>query len=1091
MAVILLFLIFISYASSEELATNSGALSSPGPLILASVTANDANASGSAITASIETAGNLMVNAGAHQDPGDQEALGLLSVTAKFEPSDLSDAFGMEKAADSRQFVAEDIRTTRVVGSASNEITIQFNSQKYTITKDADGYDGIDMNDFSIKYLPGEPMLPSSKANILLPPNADISSIKLKVISEETKLLDGTYNIRPAPEPRISADNETYNSSTSDVRIEGIRSAVYQNNSAYPEKNVQLLPYSQMRKWIFVPVQFLPFKYNPVQETLTLIENATVKISYDLQLATSAGKSALQKDTVMDNLAPGLFVNYNEMKDSYEVQTAASFAPSAAGCYVIITTNAIRSASSTLNAFIAHKQSLGYTVSVVTETDFGGLTGQAPDRKAEKIRQWLKNNYVSLGIKYVLLIGNPSPYESGEGDIPMKMCWPRYAETTYSEYKDSPTDAFYVDLTGNWDIDADGYYGEWLDDTTPGGVDFSPEVYVGRIPVYGADYAALNRILQKTIDYETSSSTAWRKSALLPMSFSDAVTDGAYLGEQMKNNYLSTNGYSIWRMYQQGASGSCTLDSIFTSEEDLRGGSVVPNRWAGNDFGIVGWWGHGNSQGAYVGYDTCIDGAFMLSSNAPGLDDAHPSFTYQCSCLNGYPESAGNLQYVLLKNGGIATVAATRFSWYSPNQTDFVMTNTNAGMGYEYVKRLVLEQSAADALLLMKLSMYPYISAWLMNYYVFNVYGDPSVSIKVLSIPATWTSLGGYLTSKHCAIVDNQARRHIFVRGGDNALWDNVDGTWICLGGVLTSAPYAAKDKNGRIHIVVRGGDNALWDYVLDTASWTGGWRGLGGSLSSMATAAMEPTYGTWMKIVVRGSDNSLWLCEFNVNDLSSYNWVGLAGLLNSWPFAIFDQNSRMHVFVAGADNALWDSRGILSSGEYVHNWHGLGGVIQDAPFSTLEPGYPNYLLAMVRGSDNTLWMADVDGLSNPETCTWRGFGGGITSEMFASTDTAGRVHTFVRGGDGAMWENVFSSNPWNPSGALWVGHDGGVNTWSPQALLNGQTYAYVLGGDSAMWRKVFATSAPSSSVAEDSGKVDSPVEAVMMVEGATGATRA
>ncbi len=1086
---ILLFVIFISYASSEELATNPGALSSPGPLILTSVTASDANASGRAITASIETAGNLMVNVGAHRDPGDQDALGLQPVTAKFEPSDLSDAFGMEKAAASSQFVAEDIRTARVVGTTANEITIQLNSQKYTIIKDADGYDCIDMNDFSIKYLPGEPMLPGSKANILLSPNADISSIKLEVISEETKLLDGTYNIRPAPEPRISPDNETYNSSTPNAQFESIRSAVYQNNSAYPEKNVQLLPYSQMRKWIFVPVQFLPFKYNPVQGTLTLIVNATVKISYDLQASTSAEESTLLKDTVMDGPARGLFVNYNEMKDSYGVQTAASFAPSPAGCYVIITTNAIRSASSKLNAFIAHKQSLGYTVSVVTETDFDGLAGQTPNRKAEKIRQWLKNNYVSLGIKYVLLIGNPSPYESGEGDIPMKMCWPRY--DAGDGYEDAPTDAFYSDLTGNWDTDGDGYYGEWSDYTTSGGVDFSAEVYVGRIPVYGADYAALNSILQKTIDYETSGSTAWRKSALLPMSFSDAGTDGAYLGEQMKNNYLSTNGYSIWRMYQQGASGSCTLDSIFTSEEDLRGGSIVPNRWAGNDFGIVGWWGHGNSQGAYVGYGSCSDGAFMLSSNAPGLDDAHPSFTYQCSCLNGDPEYSGNLQYVLLKNGCIATVGATRVSWYSPGQTGFVMTNTNAGMGYEYVKRLVSEQSAADALHLMKLSMYPYINAWLMNYYVFNVYGDPSVSIKALSIPATWTPLGGYLTSKHCAIVDNQAKRHIFVRGGDNALWDNVEGTWICLGGVLSSAPYAAKDKNGRIHIVVRGGDNALWDYVFDTASWTGGWIGLGGTLSSMATAAMEPTYGTWMKIVVRGSDNSLWLCEFNVNDLSSYKWFGLGGLLNSWPFVIFDQNSRMHIFVAGQDNSLWDNRGILTSGDYVHNWHGLGGVIQGAPFSTLEPGYPNYLLAMVRGSDNALWMADVYGQSNPETCTWIGFGGGITSEMFASTDTAGRVHTFVRGGDGAMWENVFSSDPWNPSGALWVGHDGVINTWSPQALLNGQTYAYVLGGDSAMWRKVFATSAPSSSVAEDSGKVDSPVEAVVLVEGATGATKA
>jgi len=266
------------------------------------------------------------------------------------------------------------------------------------------------------------------------------------------------------------------------------------------------------------------------------------------------------------------------------------------------------------------------------------------------------------------------------------------------------------------------------------------------------------------------------------MSFSDINTDGAYLGEQMKNNYLTANGYSTWRMYQQGTSGSCTLDSIFTSEENLRGGSVVPNRWAGNDFGIVGWWGHGNSQGAYVGYGSCSDGAFMLSSNAPGLDDTHPSFTYQCSCLNGYPEDAGNLQYAILKKGGIATVGATRVSWYSPGQTGFAMSVTNAGMGYEYMKRLVSEKPAADALHLMKSSMYPYVSAWLMNYYAFNVYGDPSISIKNPSVPSTWTSLGGYLVTKHCAIIDDQGRRHVFAIGGNNELWDNVDGTWISLG---------------------------------------------------------------------------------------------------------------------------------------------------------------------------------------------------------------------------------------------------------------------------------------------------------------------
>jgi len=86
--------------------------------------------------------------------------------------------------------------------------------------------------------------------------------------------------------------------------------------------------------------------------------------------------------------------------------------------------------------------------------------------------------------------------------------------------------------------------------------------------------------------------------------------------------------------------------------------------------------------------------------------------------------------------------------------------------------------------------------------------------------------------------------------------------------------------------------------------------------------------------------------------------------------------------------------------------------------------------------------MADICAMSNLETCNWRGFGGSPTSETFASTDTFGRVHAFVHGGDGAMWENVFSSNPWNPSGARWIGHRGSIS-WSPQAFLNDHIYAY------------------------------------------------
>ena len=201
----------------------------------------------------------------------------------------------------------------------------------------------------------------------------------------------------------------------------------------------------------------------------------------------------------------------------------------------------------------------------------------------------------------------------------------------------------------------------------------------------------------------------------------------------MKDAYLAPNGYSYWRMYQHGTYGSCTINSAFACEENLTGGSTVPNRWANNDFGIVCWWGHGNSQGAYVSYSPCSVSSFLLSSNAPSLDDVHPSHTYQCSCLNGQPEDSLNLQYAILKKGGITTTGATRVSWYYVGQTSYAGSSSNAGMGYEYVKRLVQEMPAGEALYRMKSSgVYPPggSAEVLMNFYVMCLDGDPSVSIK-------------------------------------------------------------------------------------------------------------------------------------------------------------------------------------------------------------------------------------------------------------------------------------------------------------------------------------------------------------------------
>ena len=131
--------------------------------------------------------------------------------------------------------------------------------------------------------------------------------------------------------------------------------------------------------------------------------------------------------------------------------------------YVIITSNDIVANSKQLGFFIHYKELEGHTVKVVTEDDFEGLTGQYPNDRADKIRKWLMDNYQTMGIEYVLFVGDPDPEdfrdpEDHVGDVPMKMCFTQ----SYTPFNPGiPTDLYFGDLDSNWDLDGDGIYCEF------------------------------------------------------------------------------------------------------------------------------------------------------------------------------------------------------------------------------------------------------------------------------------------------------------------------------------------------------------------------------------------------------------------------------------------------------------------------------------------------------------------------------------------------------------------------------------------------------------------------------------------------------
>jgi len=616
-----------------------------------------------------------------------------------------------------------------------------FEAPDYKIEMTDDGFDRVLIDGYYSYGVPGYPDIPSKILRFTVPPDVVAESIRVEYTVKKAENL-GEFEIRECPAMATRPGDQMLVARKADV---------YSNDSYYPEESVEYLGFSQMRKWRFVTIKYTPFQYNPVTKDLKYISEVGVTIMYDRRGANSVSDAELA-DEVMDERAKGLFENYSEGKEWYKPSRPAP-KPSVTYNYVIITTNAIESASTKLSDFVNYLTSKGFSPLVITEDEYGGLTGQSPNGTAEKIRKWLIDNYSSYGIVYVLLIGDPDPDDPSlsdtVGDVPMKMCWPMRYDGSYQE---SPTDYFYADLTGNWDSDGDGYFGEYCDagpvcgsgHGDVSGVDFANEVYVGRIPVYSEGVSNLDSVLTKTMNYGNATGIGWRKSALLPMSYSDSSTDGAYLSEAMITDYLGPNSYSDYTLYMEGTY-CIDATSSFTPDTELLD-DVSWQRWRDYDYGMVWWWGHGNQTGAYIGYSGCPAGNPMIigSSDTSSLDDNHPSHVYMCSCLNGYPETMSatptscNLGTAALYNGAITTVSASRVSWYAVTSWSTALKYycDNASIGYYYGQELVANSKrAAVALFDVKADMGANMNGfwdgchW-MNLMDFNLYGDPAMSIS-------------------------------------------------------------------------------------------------------------------------------------------------------------------------------------------------------------------------------------------------------------------------------------------------------------------------------------------------------------------------
>jgi len=378
--------------------------------------------------------------------------------------------------------------------------------------------------------------------------------------------------------------------------------------------------------------------------------------------------------------------------------------------YVILTTTNIIQDSVELTNFVAHRESQGFDVQVVSNAAWGAGTG---DAAANAIRGWLQQNYTNENgtpvIDYVLLVGNP---HTSQGDVPMKLCHP----ATNYQYA---TDFFYAELTCHWNLDGDSKWGEWQADFNPtNDYPTAYDVYVGRIPYYGV-ISDLDAILQKLVSYENASrpNLSWRGNALLPIDNYEMDMNPEEIGEWAKEDVLIPHGWAYHRAYDR--------DRGFGLETIPCVASNVVRVWTNSSPGAVFWFSHGTPTTTY--------GQIIDLVHVPSLDNSHPVFTFQGSCDNAKPTAANNLAYSILKNGGVNTIGNTDEATYIKWTPPWSQPQHTPGYVFGYASNLVARGwCAARSLQEWKSdnppSVSPYPAAAWRDTLGFNIYGCPAAS---------------------------------------------------------------------------------------------------------------------------------------------------------------------------------------------------------------------------------------------------------------------------------------------------------------------------------------------------------------------------
>jgi hypothetical protein len=413
--------------------------------------------------------------------------------------------------------------------------------------------------------------------------------------------------------------------------------------------------------------------------------------------------------------------------------------------YLIVATREIQD-SGILDSFVSFKESQGFVSQLITPEDL--VKGISGADTAEKIRNYLKKNYLTLGFKYVLFIGDPystnqRDKKSTGGNVPMRYCYPFPDKHSTNSKVDEdlvrvPTDLYYADMTGDWDTDRDSFFGEFGEDR----VNLIPELFIGRIPF--DDEADIQLVLEKSMEFEKRDSLTKKKSllAISSNSYDAELTDSAILSEIMWKNYLEKNSFTRTTMYEHEGLKPTEFTSDYDLSEEKLTELLTKNVYGFTCLVSNGGWMNNLLRKVWTddkNYDNKPDPdesewlPFLSDEKAYDLPPDQSTVFF----LSGYMPSAPDwneecLSKVLLRTKGAAVIGETRLSYFTKKWMD----ESDGGMLsiiYYFGSNLTSGKTIGESLF--KAFAYTSATDWFNAYSFGTIYGDPTLSLKQINSP--------------------------------------------------------------------------------------------------------------------------------------------------------------------------------------------------------------------------------------------------------------------------------------------------------------------------------------------------------------------